>query len=371
MCKQHVDSVADLAVQICEVPAPTGQEESRARFVSDLLTERGYETQRDDAGNVYARRGGKGGPALVLAAHIDTVFPESEPINVDRRTGKLFGPGVGDNSLGVAAVIELFTILDKLEITTDVDVLFVADVGEEGLGNLRGMRAAMDLRGLEVAGVIAVEGHNFGRVTHGGVGSIRWRLRASGQGGHSWGDFGEPSAIHVLNHVISDIAKLEVPREPRTTFNVGTISGGTSINTIAAHCEALVDMRSIDKEALDQLAAQVRTIVESRSSSKVSITIEELGERPAGHLDKSHRLVQQAMDAVAWAGGAPSLDSSSTDANIPLSRGIPAVCIGISRGGRGHTVDEYIEIRPIETGMAQLTKLVVDACAAITEDWKT
>ncbi|MFW6075837.1 MAG: M20/M25/M40 family metallo-hydrolase, partial [Chloroflexota bacterium] len=319
--RQDAAYVAELAMAICKVPAPTGLELDRSRFVSSVINDLGYAVTGDDVGNVYVRRGTKGGNVLMLAAHLDTVFPADTSLEVERSAGRMSGPGIGDNSLGIAAVIGLFSMLDALQIETSIDLLFVADVGEEGLGNLRGMRTAVERFQDSLAAVVAVEGHNLGRVTHTGVGSVRWRLRSMGPGGHSWGAFGQPSAIHALAAVIADIASIDVPDEPRTTFNVGVISGGTSVNTIAAEAVADLDMRSVDPGSLEQLSAQVRAIIGRYEAPPLRIEIETIGERPAGILDAEHPLVQIACDAVSWAGAEPTLDASSTDANVPLSRG--------------------------------------------------
>jgi tripeptide aminopeptidase len=353
----RLSSTVDLACRICEIPAPTGAEAERARFVAGILHERGYVTDIDDIANVYVRRGQPSSRAVMLVAHTDTVFPAGTAISVTRSDEILRGAGIGDNSLGVAAMIEALSILDELGMSPDGDIIAVANVGEEGLGNLRGVRAAVERYADSLSGVIAVEGHNFGRVTHAGVGSLRWRISVTGPGGHSWGAFGQPSAIHGLARIIAAIAELPVPEEPKTTFNVGTIEGGVSINTIAPRASALLDMRSIDPAALDDLAMSIRAVTETRAGEGLSVTVDVLGERPAGVCSLDTPLVRLAGDVLRALGFDPVFDASSTDANIPISRGIPAVCIGITRGGLGHTTDEYIEIPPIAAGVAQLAML--------------
>jgi len=238
-------------------------------------------------------------------------------------------------------------------------------VGEEGLGNLLGARTAVERYRDQLGAVIAVDG-SLGHLTHIAVGSKRWRIIVSGPGGHSYGAFGTPSAIHGLARIISAIADLEVPQQPKTTFNVGIIEGGTSVNTIAAQASALLDMRSVDVAALDRLADEVRTIVERRAGPGLQTEIEILGNRPAGQLSRSSPLVQLAAEAITWAGIEPKYGASSTDANIPISLNIPAVCIGITRVEGAHTLDEFLTISPIADGMAQLTRLCVEASNWLT-----
>lgn len=364
---QRTESVADLARRICEVPAPTGHERERAQLVASLWHERGYAPEIDAVGNVYVRRSkrGKGGQhgqgsVLMLLAHTDTVFPQTTPIVVRREGDILRAPGIGDNSVNVAAMMSALDILDELGIETAVDIIAVADVGEEGLGNLLGARTAVERYRDQLGAVIAVDG-SLGHLTHIAVGSKRWRITVYGPGGHSYGAFGTPSAIHGLGRIIAAIADLEVPSSPKTTFNIGIIEGGTSVNTIAAQASALLDMRSVDVVALDRLADEVRAIIEQRAGSGLQTKIEVLGNRPAGYVSRSSPLVQLAADAINWLGIEPNYGASSTDANIPISLNIPAVCIGITQVKGAHTLDEFLAIPPIADGMAQLTRLCVEA----------
>lgn len=361
----RVHPTASLATRICEVPAPTGDEGRRADLVDRLLRERGYASERDDAGNVYARRGERGGPVLMLAAHTDTVFPVGTDTSVRVEGTTLHGPGIGDNSLGVAAAIAAFDILDELQATTDVDVVLAATTGEEGLGNLRGVRAAVERYRDELGALIAVEGHNLGRVTHAAVGSVRWRITTSGPGGHSWGAFGKPSAIHRLARIIAAIDDLSVPGDPKTTYNVGMIDGGVSVNTIAPRASALVDMRSVDARELQRLAERVGQLARDADGNGVSVEIEVLGERPAGQTPRAHWLVGTAGDILRRLGMQPIFDASSTDANVPMSLGIPAICIGMTHGANGHTTNELIELPPLATGLSQLATLILAATEAL------
>ena len=362
---QRTEAVAELAQRICEVPAPTGNEQARAQLVASLWRERGYTPEIDVTGNVYIRRGKReNGPVLMLLAHTDTVFPQTTPISVERDADILRAPGIGDNSLSVAAMISALDVLDELGKETDADIIAVADVGEEGLGNLLGARTAVERYREKLGAVIAIDG-NLGRIIHVAVGSKRWRITVRGPGGHSYGAFGTPSAIHGLGRIIAAIADLQVPREPKTTHNVGIIEGGTSVNTIASRATALLDLRSTDIVALDRVADEVRTIVEQRAGPGLQTEIEVLGERPAGERSQADPLVQLAAATITWLGMEPKYGASSTDANIPISLNIPAVCIGITQVERSHTLEEFLYVPPIGDGLAQLTRLCVEACTLI------
>src|SRR5438128_1302860 len=362
---QRTEAVAELAGRICAVPAPTGHEQERAQLVASLWRERGYTPEIDAIGNVYIRRGTREhGPVLMLLAHTDTVFPQTTPISVERQGDILRGPGIGDNSVNVAAMIGALDILDELGRETAADIVAVADVGEEGLGNLLGARTAVERYHEKLGAVIAIDG-DLGRITHAAVGSKRWRITVHGPGGHSYGSFGTPSAIHGLGRIIAAIADLEVPQRPKTTFNVGIIEGGTSVNTIAPRATALLDVRSTDITALDRVADEVRTIVEQRAGPGLQTEIEVLGERPAGERSQADPLVQLAAAAITWLGIEPKYGASSTDANIPISLNIPAVCIGITQVERSHTLEEFLYVPPIGVGLAQLTRLCIEACTLI------
>lgn len=358
----HIEAVASLAQRICEVPAPTGQEHARARLVAALWQERGYTPEIDAVGNVYVTRRGtrEYAPLLMLLAHIDTVFPASTPIIIKREGDKLYGPGISDNSVSVAAMLHTFDLLDELGLQTVPDIVAVANVGEEGLGNLLGARTAVERYRKQLGAVLVIDG-SLGYITHGAVGSKRWRLIVRGPGGHSYGSFGAPSAIHGLGRIIAAIADLQVPHSPKTTFNIGTIEGGTSVNTIAAEASALLDMRSTDIEVLNRLAEQARALIEQRAGAGLQVQIEVLGERPAGQRSLTDPLIQLADETLRWLGIEPRYGTSSTDANIPISLNIPAVCIGVTHGEHAHTLQEYFIIPPLGQGLAQLVRLSIEA----------
>lgn len=357
--EQSGPTVAALARKICAIPAPTFQEAERAAFVSEQFRAHGLAPLGDPAGNVTARRDGtRRGKALLLAAHTDTVFPLGTDLTVRESAGRLHGPGIGDNSLAVAALLTLPRILDEAGLRTREDLLLCANTGEEGLGDLRGIKQAMADHGGALGAVIAMEGLNLGRVTHQAVGSRRLRITVEGPGGHSWGAFGNPSAIHVLGEIIAAIARLPVPREPKTTYNIGQIEGGVSVNTIAPRASLVLDLRSIDPAALNALVGQVEAIVRGAGRGEIRIGSEVIGDRPAGRLAADAPLMLATLATLRELGIEPTLDASSTDANVPLALGIPAVCIGMTRGGHAHRLDEYIELAPIGRGMQQLILLV-------------
>ncbi len=348
-----------LATEIARIPAPTFAEEERARYVAQRFAERGAVVAIDEVGNVVTRRRGTGkAKSLLVAAHLDTVFPRGTPLVFERGDGWIRGPGIGDNALGVAALLTLWELLEARALETPGDVIFAANVGEEGLGNLRGMRALVERYGSELGAVVAVEGHNLGRVTHVGVGSVRLRIVVRGPGGHSWGNFGTPSAIHELARIVCALADLPVPRVPKTTYNVGTIEGGVSVNTIAPEAQAVVDLRSVDPQELERLRRAVEAICQRHRSSSVAVEVEVLGVRPAGETPVDALLVRQALRILRELGIEPVLDASSTDANAAIAAGIPAICIGLTRGRGSHTLDETIELAPLEQGLLQLLRLI-------------
>lgn len=357
-----VPRVLDLTEQLTLVAAPTGAEQDRARLVADLFAGEGLPTTVDELHDVVAtlpgRDSGPDRPAVLLAAHTDSVFAAGTPLAVDRAETTVHGPGIGDNCLGVAALVVLPALLRAVNEQPAVDLLLTGNVGEEGLGNLRGIRAVVDAHH-RIGGMAAIEGHNLGRVTHIAVGSKRLRLTATGPGGHSWGDYGQPSALHALAKVIAELDAIQLPKVPKTTLNVGQIEGGVSVNTIAPSASCLVDLRSIDAEALVRLADRVDRIVAAANRGGIAVASDVLGERPAGVVPLDSPIIRIATNVLADLGIQAAFDASSTDANVPISRGIPAICVGLTHGGHVHHVDEYIDTPPIATGLAQLGLLAL------------
>lgn len=355
---QHLEDMVQENIAVCEVAAPPFQEQARADYVARRWRELGLtDVFVDETPNVYADiRGQADGPTILVAAHLDTVFPAGTDVRVRREGHELHAPGIRDNSTAVAALIQLVAGLRDLDLAFKGRLILVGTAGEEGLGDLRGMKAAMVRFGQEADMVIAVDG-NLGSVIHEGIASRRLKVTVTTGGGHSWGDFGVASAIHALGRMIADISYLQVPKQPRTTYNVGVISGGTSINTIAQQAEMFIDMRSTCSESLAKLEKQVRDILQLHTKD-VSLQIEVVGDRPGGALPSDHALVQLAKETLTALGLSPSSGPSSTDANVPLSQGVPAICIGVTHGRGAHRLDESLDIRPIPKGMAQLTSLL-------------
>lgn len=366
---QFIEPIADLTTVIASVPAPTNHEASRARVVGESMTRLGHaDVHIDDLSNVVGRLPGKdSSKALLLAAHIDTVFPLDTEIDVTRSGDVLAAPGIGDNSLSVAAVVMVGKALEQLGRQLPVDVYVTGNVGEEGLGDLRGMRAVVDRLPM-LGGVIAVEGHSLGRITHKAVGSRRLRVTVSGPGGHSWGDAGRPSAIHALARLVARLDEIELVRDPKTTLNVGMFSGGISVNTIAPDAAIVIDMRSTSADALAELISQVELEISQMAGEDISVEVETVGDRPAGEVSVTQGMVPIGVHVLRALGIDATCDASSTDANIPISRGIPSMCIGLTTGGNVHRIDEYVRLRPLATGFAQLLLNIIAATDAIARD---
>ena len=359
--------IAELCVEVQQIPAPTGAEAVRASWVErEFRRLKLDDVSQDGVYDVAARVPGRSSSvALLVSAHTDTVFSATTDLSVrhDEKKGRIYGPGVGDNSTGVAALLLLAETLKQLP-QPPVDIWLLANAGEEGLGDLRGMRAAVDRLESALGAAIVLEGMGLGRVVHRALGSRRYRIRCEAPGGHSWSDFGSASAIHVLALLAADIARMQVPDTPRTTFNIGRIQGGRSINTIAQEAMLELDLRSEESATLTQTVDNVLGLVKAYQTVTwqrrgVSVQVDMIGDRPSGGVDNKHPLAQAAVRALRDVGheGEAELRISSTDANIPLSRGIPAVCIGITEGGNAHRLEEWIAVEPLGRGMRHLVLL--------------
>ncbi len=357
---EGLQHLLDLATQIQQIPAPTFGERARAEFVRDRMLQDGLaDVFIDDVNNVYGRLpGNEQAKPLIVSAHLDTVFSADTDLSTSRQEDRLYGPGIGDNSLGVAALLELSSSLRKRAPAQPRDIWLVGNVGEEGLGNLRGMSAVVDRFGPEVIAYLVLEGTALGHVYHRAIAVHRYRVRVRTAGGHSWSDYGQPSAIHELARIVTQMTALPLPASPRTSLNVGLISGGTGVNVLAPEAQLELDIRSEDPDALQGLLRQVEDIVGAARREGVTTDMEMIGQRPAGQISENHPLVKLAEECLTEQGLRPSLTSGSTDANVPLSRGYPALVLGITTGGSAHTVQEYIDISPIEKGMEQLVRFV-------------
>ena len=353
----------DLLVQIQQIPSPTFQEKKRADFVLERFQNEGLnDVTIDTVGNVYARLLGTGDEMpLIISAHLDTVFPLDTDLTVTREANRIFGPGIGDNSLGVASLFGLLWLLREEGHSFPGDIWLVSNIGEEGLGDLRGMRAVVDHFGKDVLAYLVLEGLSLGYIQHRALGVQRYRISARSEGGHSWSDYGRPSSIHALASLVTEITSMKLPLKPRTTLNVGRIGGGTSVNVIAAEAWMELDLRSEDPETLAELVRNMERLLKMASRPGVIFESELIGQRPAGMLEITHPLVSLADECLREQGFQPLLTIGSTDANIPLSLNYPSLVLGVTTGGGAHTKEEYINTDPIMRGMAQLVQFVCRA----------
>jgi acetylornithine deacetylase/succinyl-diaminopimelate desuccinylase-like protein len=356
-----VQQLLELAIQIQQIPAPTFHEGARGEFVRRLFLEEGLkDVSRDEVGNVVARLPGrqrKAG-ALAVSAHLDTVFPVGTNLQIKKEAGRIVAPGIGDNSLGVAALFGMVWALRERGVKLKSDVWLVANVGEEGLGDLRGMRAVVERFGLGVRGYLVLEGLALGHVYHRAVGVKRYRITAKTAGGHSWSDYGQPSAVHELASLVTKLTSIPVPHDPRATVNVGTIQGGMGVNVLASEAKCELDLRSEDAGTLAALVREVEGILTHAGREGVKIAAEVIGERPAGEISADHPFVALAVNCLAEQGLNAVLTAGSTDANVPLSQNTPAVVMGITTGGGAHTVNEFIDVEPVERGMGSVVRFV-------------
>ena len=367
--------------RITEIPAPPYKEQVRAAYYLKRFQELGFKDASIDAeGNVIAlRKGSGGGPKLVVSAHLDTVFPEGTDVAVKEKDGVILAPGIGDDSRGLAALLSLIRAMDANDIKTVGDVLFVGTVGEEELGNLRGVKALFRDH-VDIDGFISIDGLGITRIVNQATGSHRYEMIFHGPGGHSFQEFGLPSAIHAMGRAIAKISELQTPKEPKTTFTVGTVVGGTSVNAIAAEARMAIDMRSDSTEELLKLEARLLDLVKDAvreenarwNSDKIAVEIKLIGDRPAGIVAMDSPIVQATQRAVTVVTRAPRVTfaGSSTDSNWAMSRGIPAVTIGGGgEGGNWHSRNEWY--KPVDAYFgpqnALLTILVLTGLDGVTK----
>ncbi|WP_246943245.1 M20/M25/M40 family metallo-hydrolase [Bacillus pinisoli] len=363
--ERNQDVTLEEQIRLTAIPSPTFYEEERGSYFIEKFKELGLENvKRDRVGNILGIRPGKGkGPRLVVSAHLDTVFPKETEIKVLKKDGKIYAPGISDDGRGLAALLTLIETFQHHQYDTDGDLLFVATVGEEGLGDLRGVKALFEDMD-DIDGFISIEPGSPSRIIYLATGSHRYRITFKGPGGHSYGDFGTPSAIHALGRAVSYISNLEVPREPKTTFNVGQISGGTSVNTIAQEASMILDIRSTSNETLVNIEERIINAIhlsvteENQGWGKEGVKVEIVlvGDRPAGIQDSKSSIVQLALAATQAVGQeAMLIDPTSTDSNVPISLGIPAVTLGGGGECGGiHTLEEWFDPTDAHLGIQQL-----------------
>lgn len=351
------EAVIRRTIALAAIPAPTGAEKARADLVLRWWAEDGWKPRTDTAGNVWAQVADGPGPGVLICAHLDTVFPEDLPHVVVAKPGRLCGPSVGDDSVGVAALSAVATLLAAPSNTGPV--WLVATVGEEGTGNLAGIRHALAHPPAPVSAVIAVEGNYLGRVVITGVGSVRWRVRYAGPGGHAWERAEAPSAVHAAAGGAARLAALvgRATAGARCTVNVGLIGGGEAINARARDAWFDVDLRGDGSKALQRLEKRARGIV-SVVPPGISVEVEELGRRPAGSVAPASPIARAAVTALRRAGLPAEFSAASTDANAALDLGIPAVALGVTRGQGEHTPAEWIETDPVPAGLMALADTI-------------
>lgn len=355
------DRFVNEIVSLTEIPAPPFGEKVRAEAYAKLLKSAGLENvDIDPEGNVTGLWRGEGrGPLLAVAAHLDTVFPEGTDVKVKRAGTTLRAPGVGDDTRGLAFLLATVRAMRAGGIKTGSDILFVANVGEEGQGDLRGTRYLFGKSEWKdkIKRFITVDGRSNDSITNGALGSIRYRVTFKGPGGHSWGAFGQVNPAFALGNAMTKLGKLQVPKNPRVSYNVGVISGGTSVNSIPFEVSMEVDMRSTAQEELKKVDAELHRIVEeavaeenaTRKTTFGQITVEMkmIGERPSGVTPPDGPEMRQVIGTMRIFDKVPLWETSSTDANIPISLGIPAFAMAsqsASRGGRSHSLDEWTDV---------------------------
>ena len=354
----HRQEAYDLLIELAQIPAPSNHEEKRAEFCKRWLEAQGAQgVYIDEALNVIYPVGcTQDNDLAVYVAHSDVVFPDTDPLPLHVEGGRIYCPGVGDDTANAVALLTTakYVAQHHLTPTDGTGVLLVINSGEEGLGNLKGCRKLMEQFGSRVRQFISFDSGSV-RIANKAVGSRRYKVEIDTEGGHSYGAFGNRNAIAYLASLIDALYCMKVPERGKTTYNVGTISGGTSVNTIAQHAEMLYEYRSDDRDDLEEMEAHFRAAVAFYQTKGVRITVTSVGERPCmGQIDPARQGALEARAAAAlehFHGVAPTYGSSSTDCNVPMSMGIPSVCLGCNLHSGAHTRGEYVEIASLLPGL--------------------
>jgi len=368
-------------VQLTEIPAPPFGEEVRASTYMAMLRDAGLtNVEMDQIGNVMGLRPGTGeAPLLAVAAHLDTVFPEGTEVEVRREGNRLRAPGIGDDTAGLATLLAVARVLNETDLETESDLLFIGNVGEEGPGDLRGVKHLFRDGKYkdQIGGFISVESGGQSTITTGALGSLRYRVTFKGPGGHSYGAFGLVSPAYAMGNAIRKVSAISVPDTPKTTFNIGIVEGGTSVNSIPFETSMVVDMRSESRDELEKLvetfldlvheAVEEENATRSISEGQIELEMTLVGDRPSGQTSESATIVKFAVAAFEAFGIRPTFRISSTDSNVPISLGIPAITIGRGGlGGRSHSLDEWVDIErePTVRGM-QVVMTTILAIAGV------
>ena len=374
MFEARADEITREQIIICSIAAPPFAEHERAEYLRRKLIGSGLlEAEIDEAGNCVAlRKGHSHSPMLVVSAHLDTVFPAGTDLTLRRSGGRLLAPGISDDGCGLAALLALAGALTDTGIKTEGSVLFVGTVGEEGAGNLRGVRHLFTEGkwAKRIDAFISFDGAGLEQITNGALGSRRYRVQVRGIGGHSWGDFGVPNPVHALGRAISGLAAYPAPLEPRTTFNVGRVAGGSSINAIPGEATMEVDLRSVSEAELVRLDAffrrAVREAIEQENSARrkdtrpLELSLSVVGERPSGETPVDSPIVELAQEATRALGFMPTLERASTDANVPIALGIPAITLGAGgTSGNPHTLEEWYDPGQRDLGLKRALLVIL------------
>lgn len=357
---QYIEDIDEETVQtqihLTEIPAPPFMEEQRAERYAELMSEYGLDVvEIDDEGNVIGKRQGQSGErTIVISAHLDTVFPEETDVTVTVRNDTLYAPGITDDTRGLTVVLSLLRAFEEHDIKTRDNIWFVGTVGEEGLGDLRGVKHLFREGGPNIDAFISIDGSNDSRIVNQALGSHRYRITYEGPGGHSWGAFGIANPAHALGHAISrfdEKASEFVKSVPRTSYNVGRISGGTSVNSVPFENWMEVDMRSVDVQSLQEIDDILQSAVQygleeanevRQSGPPLTADIDMIGNRPSGEISPEEPFIQRAIVATRYFGKEPSLTRSSTDSNVSISQGIPSMTLGGGGSSSGaHSLDEW------------------------------
>jgi len=378
--EKNVTWINDEQSRLTEIPAPSFQEQKRAAAMKALLAEQGLTVQSDKIGNVIGElRGASDKEIVMLTAHLDTVFPEGTDVRVKQEGERLVAPGISDNGTGLAALLGIARAMHIAKVRPQRTILFAANVGEEGEGNLRGMRALIDAYRTKLRAVIVLDGSGVDHVTTKALASRRMEVVITGPGGHSWSDFGIPNPISALVRGSVRFINTKVPMSPRTTFNLGQVEGGTSVNSIPYEAKLKVDLRSESEDELVRLETALRECMAAgvkdemdnareRNRGKLEWKLNNIGSRPGGELPADAALLSALRAADDYVGNQSRLERSSTDANIPLSLGIDAIAIGAGgNGGGAHSLQEWYEPAGRELGLKRVLLTLLGSAGVAPE----